>query len=88
MPSRPKSNSGRALQREWNIPAKHVLYHHEGTWFHLLEQFPGALCDPYGYVIFSTRKDFVNCPQLRVAAHTKAPGGIQAIPSYVRMRKA
>ncbi len=86
MASRPRTNSGRILQREWNIAARHVLYHHQGTWFHLLEQFPGALCDPNGYVIFQTREAFLNCPQLRIAAHTKAAHGIQDIPGYVRVR--
>jgi 5-methylcytosine-specific restriction protein A len=86
MAARSKSNSGRALQREWNIPAKHVLYHHEGTWFHLLEQFPGALCDPQGYILFSERSDFVKFPQLRIAALVKDPQGIRDIPGYVRRR--
>jgi 5-methylcytosine-specific restriction protein A len=86
MPNRPRSNSGRSLQIEWKISAKHVLYHHEGTWFHLLENFPGALCDPDGYVVFHTREDFLKCPHLRIATHTKAPNGLKSISGYTRMR--
>lgn len=86
MASRLRSNSRRALQKEWGIPAQHVLYHHEGSWFHLLEQFPGALCDPTGYVIFATEEEFKTCDKLKIAAHVRAPGGIQAISSYIRIR--
>jgi hypothetical protein len=82
MPTHPRSNSGRQLQREWNIPAQHVLYHHKGEWFHLLERFPGALCDPDGYVLFDTEEDFRRCPQLKIGKHVKAPQGLKSIRGY------
>jgi hypothetical protein len=76
MANRPRSNSGRQLQREWDIQALHVLYHHEGTWYHLLERFPGALCDPNGYVLFQTEEDFRRNPSLKIGAHVRVPEGI------------
>jgi hypothetical protein len=84
MPHNVRSNSGRALKREWDIPAQHVLYHHQGRWFHLLEHFPGALCDREGYVLFEHERDFVSCPNLRIRAHTKAANGISHIAGYIR----
>lgn len=81
-----RSNSGRSLQKEWSIPAKHVLYHHEGAWFHRLEQFPGALCDSDGYVLFVDQQAFETCPQLRIRAHVRAPDGLKNILGYVRKK--
>jgi hypothetical protein len=82
MASRPRSNSGKQLQREWKIPAQHVLYHHKGAWFHLLERFPGALCDSDGYVLFETDQDFRNCAKLRIGKHVKATQGLKSIRGY------
>jgi hypothetical protein len=47
-----KTNSGDNLKRQWGIPAVQVRYHKDGTWFMPLERFPGALCDPNGYIVF------------------------------------
>jgi hypothetical protein len=46
-----KTNSGENLKRQWGIPAVQVRYYKDGTWFMPLERFPGALCDPNGYII-------------------------------------
>lgn len=81
-----RTNSGRKLQKEWSIPAQHVLYHHEGSWYHLLDRFPGALCDPNGYVLFETKEDFAQCPDLKIGQHVKVPGGIQNMRRYIKVR--
>lgn len=81
-----RTNSGRALQKEWSIPAHHVLYHYHGVWYHVLERFPGALCDPNGYVLFDTREDFLKCPDLKIGVHVKVPRGVSTIPGYVKKR--
>ena len=47
-----KINSGKNVKRQWGIPGVQVRYHKDGTWFMPLERFPGALCDPDGYIIF------------------------------------
>lgn len=82
-----RSNTGRQLRREWNIPAQHVLYHHEGTWFHLLERFPGALCDPHGYVLFETKEDFFRSPNLKIGKHVRVPDGLRNVRGYVQTRR-
>src|ERR1700722_20631699 len=46
--------SGRLLNQKWGIGARHALYHKDGHWYNNLERFPGALCDPRGYVKFET----------------------------------
>jgi hypothetical protein len=44
MPNR----TGQDCKQEWNIPAEHVLYRENGTWYERLTRFPGALCDANG----------------------------------------
>jgi hypothetical protein len=80
-----RTGSGRELNRKWKIGAAHVLYHKDGTWFHVLERFPGALCDPQGYVLFFDKEQYVNAPQLKIGARTAVPAGINQLPGYVRM---
>jgi 5-methylcytosine-specific restriction enzyme A len=80
-----RTASGRELNRRWGIGAAHVLYHKDGTWFHVLERFPGALCDPYGYVLFSDKEQYAKSPHLRIGVRTAAPTGISQMPTYIRM---
>lgn len=80
-----RTGSGRELNRRWNIGAQQAFFHKDGTWFNVLERFPGALCDPHGYVLFGTRNEYDNCPHLKIGRHTNVPGGIHQITTYVRM---
>jgi len=80
-----RTGSGRALNEKWHIGASHALYHREGTWFNVLERFPGALCDPQGYVLFANKQEYERSPHLKIGQHTNVPGGISNLPSYVRM---
>ena len=84
-PAGVRTGSGRELNRRWGIGASHVLYHKDGTWFNVLERFPGALCDPKGYVLFSTKEQYANSPSLKTGLRTNVPGGISQLPGYVRM---
>jgi hypothetical protein len=85
MPAGVRTGSGRALNEKWGIGAQHALYHREGTWFNVLERFPGALCDPNGYVLFGTKDEYENPPYLKIGQRTNVPGGISRLPKYVRM---
>jgi hypothetical protein len=77
---------GRVRNEEWGINAAQAFYHCDGTWFNRLKRFPGALCDPGGYVRFETEAEYLNCPYLDVNVQTNAHQGIDQIPHYVRMR--
>lgn len=78
--------TGRQLNQEWEVGARHALYHHEGRWYHQLQRFPGALFDYNGYVLFNTQEAFANCPLLSITQDVYVPKGIAAIPGYVRRR--
>ena len=77
--------TGRSLQRQWRIPAKHVLYRENGSWYHHLERFPGALCDRHGYILFASRVDYARHPGLLHGVELNIPGGISSLQGYVRV---
>ncbi len=76
---------GDLLNRRWKIGARHSLYHKDGTWYHQLTRFPGALCDPFGYILFCTESEFKNCPKLRINQDVGVMGHISEISGYVRV---
>ena len=80
----PNQITGKFLDQLWNIGAKHTLYSQDGTWYHQLTRFPGALCDSEGYILFLTESAFRNCLFLRIKQDVGCRGGIQQIPGYVR----
>lgn len=79
-----KAITGRMLNKTWGVNARHALYHKDGTWYHMLERFPGALFDANGYVLFRTVSDFNNCSYLSITQDVNVPGGISTIPTYIR----
>lgn len=81
-----RSGSGRALNIEWKVGAQHALYHHSGSWYHVLERFPGAFFDRNGYILFPTKSDFLNCKSLRIGKHVSVPEGIENMGGYTRIR--
>lgn len=82
------ANIGELLNRRWKIGAQHALYHKDGTWYHQLTKFPGALCDPFGYVLFSSELQFRNCSKLRIDQDVNVNGHISAVPGYIRVDSA
>ncbi len=82
------ANIGELLNQRWKIGAQHALYHKDGTWYHQLTNFPGALCDPFGYVLFSNETEYRGCTKLRIDQDVNVSGHISEIPGYVRVPKA
>jgi hypothetical protein len=76
--------TGKECKEMWKIPAEHVLYREDGTWYQVLKRFPGALCDANGYVLFKTEQAYKECPQLQIGKQVSVPGGIAKIPGYLR----
>jgi 5-methylcytosine-specific restriction protein A len=80
--------TGRQLNAAWNVGAKHSLYRKDGTWYHLLEQFPGALFDAHGYVVFESKSDLMACPGILMGEAknwVNFATGIEKLPGYVRV---
>lgn len=80
--------TGRILNERWGIGARHALYSKRGNWYHLLERFPGALCDATGYILFESQEDITNYPEISISSGDKnwigVRGGISAMKGYVR----
>jgi 5-methylcytosine-specific restriction enzyme A len=77
--------SGKYLNKLWNVGAKHSLYRKDGKWYHPLKEFPGALFDANGYVVFETEKDYLESPHLQIQQDLHVNNGISSIPNYIRI---
>ena len=80
----PRMVTGDTLNKLWSVGAKHALYRHSGDWYHRLEDFPGALFDASGYVLFNNRDEYLSNPYLQIQQDVHVPGGISRMPGYVR----
>ena len=81
--------TGLELNQKWAIGALHALYRKDGTWYHRLERFPGALCDKNGYVLFKTPYDLETCPGVSIGKEKNwmsVPAGIATLSGYKRGR--
>ena len=81
-----RTNSGRQLNREWNVNAQHALYHKDGTFYENLERFPGALFDAGGYVLFINEQEYRSSAYLNHGEKLNIKGGISIMPGYIRKR--
>lgn len=79
--------TGKDAKAAWGIPAEHVLYREDGTFYNLLKRFPGAYADAHGYVVFKTERDYRDCGQLQIGKKVAVPAGIATIPGYVLKRR-
>ncbi|HEY40677.1 MAG TPA: hypothetical protein G4O18_02330 [Dehalococcoidia bacterium] len=77
--------TGKLLNDLWEVHARHALYHKDGTFFENLRDFPGALFDAHGYMIFQTEQEYNNCPYLDIGQKLNIHKGISSIPGYRRM---
>jgi len=86
-----RTNSGARLKRLWNIPAKQVRYHFEGTFYMPITEFPGALADRYGYVIVESEASYLVNPSFDHRGSLRnprlgVPAGISRLQGYVKGR--
>jgi 5-methylcytosine-specific restriction enzyme A len=80
--------TGRQLNRDWKVGVLHALYREDGTWYHLLERFPGALFDAHGYVVFKSKSALMSCPGILVGEAknwVNFSAGIAGLPGYVKV---
>lgn len=80
--TRVRSDSGRSINKRYNLGAKHALYHIDGTFYERLEQFPGLLADPNGYVLYPTEEDFLNDAYLDVQDKVHVHDALARHPKY------
>jgi 5-methylcytosine-specific restriction protein A len=78
-------HTGRTLSKLWGIKVQHALYRENGTWYHHLEHFPGALFDANGYILFQTEDEYRSCKYLQLGKELSVPKGISSIPGYIKV---
>lgn len=70
----------------WGLQVAQGRCHREGTFYENLTEFPGALLDANGFVIFETEDEYRNCDGVTVKVKTNVDKpGIQSLPRYKRM---
>jgi hypothetical protein len=82
-----EKTTGKRLNEEWGVGAKHALYREDGAWYHKLNDFPGAFFDANGYIVFENEAEYSNSEYLQVAKQVSVPDGISSIPGYVYARR-
>lgn len=70
------------IEKILQIGAAHALYRKDGKWYHHLKDFPGMLFDINGYVVFSSKTDYISSSYLQHGEDSHVSGGIKKIPGY------
>jgi len=79
---KPPDKPGNWLNDYWKIGAKHSLFSSYGTWYNHLKIFPGALCDPKGFIKFDTKEDYLKYSFARKGVKINVPEGISKLLGY------
>jgi hypothetical protein len=79
---RAKSDSGRHINARHKLRAKHALYHVDGSFYEQLEEFPGFLADPRGYVWYDDEQEFAADPHLDIQEKVHVPNALANHPRY------
>jgi hypothetical protein len=74
--------TGEGLRRQYNLPVRHCLYHRDGTFYERLARFPGALCDPQGWVQFDSEEEFERDPRIKIGRKVNVTHGVFRHPKY------
>ena len=76
--------TGEGLRRRYRLPVRQCFYHRDGTFYQRLNAFPGALCDPQGYVEFDSEEEFARDSMLNIGKKVNVRNGIYRHPKYRR----
>jgi 5-methylcytosine-specific restriction protein A len=66
------------------LEVKHTLYRDNGTWYHHLKEFPSALFDNNGYVIFNSKSEYLQHSSLKHKKTLHVRKGISSFNNYIR----
>jgi|GEM_PF-6205857 len=81
----PKIGTGSWLARRWNVPiakkegsdnfqGKTAYFHRDGHYWNKLGNFPGAIFDVNGYLLFETEEDYLSHKSLTIKSQTNLSG--------------
>ena len=79
-----KLTTGKKLRGAWSIPAMRVYFHQDGTFYEVPMQFPAALCDTHGYILFKNIEELKNSKSVSVSAKVNILDGISNLAGYIK----
>jgi hypothetical protein len=74
--------TGKKLNLQHRLGAKHALYHKEGTFYERLTEFPGVLCDTKGFVRYDSEHQFQNDRELSIGDKVNVRRSLALHPRY------
>ena len=77
--------TGEKLKEIWDVDVKHALYRETGDWYHLLKEFPAALFDKNGYIIFENEEEYIKNHGIQIGKGTHVPKGISNLSGYIKI---
>ena len=82
----PKTGTGTWLAKRWKVPlakkstsrfqAGTAFFHRDGHYWNRLKNFPGALFDTTGYVLFQNEDQYLSCSGITVKSQTNLTGSV------------
>ena len=84
---RGQSARGSQLAIRENLKVKKAYYHWEGIFFEPVHEFPVALFDEDGYVIFDSEYEYLNHPDVERGKKTNIRKGIASFSTYKKMSR-
>ena len=76
--------NGAILAKKWGVNVRQARYSEWGNWYSPLTEFPGALLDKNGYIVFRSLDDML-IGGIRVTKQINIPDGISSINGYIRI---
>ncbi|HSQ31458.1 MAG TPA: hypothetical protein VLN49_16495 [Gemmatimonadaceae bacterium] len=76
--------TGAQLNRKYRLGVRHALYHKDGTFYERLARFPGALCDPRGFVRYENEQQFAKDQRLNIGEKVNIYQTLASHPRYQR----
>lgn len=81
--------TGDLLNEKFDLNAMDARYRRNGVWYHPLRAFPGVLFDGGGYVLFESKKEYLNSKFIKHGPdpnHIHVRNGISSIPGYKSLK--
>jgi 5-methylcytosine-specific restriction protein A len=80
--------TGKVLNDNWSVGARHALFSKTGNCYHHLTRFPGVLFDLNGYLFFKTEQEYLHRTSLHISPKeiwvprgiSSAQGDVPVIP--------
>jgi hypothetical protein len=77
--------SGLSLARKWGLVIKQARYSKWGNWYESLTDYPAALLDANGYVLFPNENALRSNPKIKITKQINISSRISSLSDYVQV---